>query len=74
MNKFQISLAAARVNAGLTQEAAAKALKVRKETVVAWEKGKTEPKISQFREICSLYRIPEDFIFMPSESIKNEFL
>lgn len=38
MDKFQISLAAARVNAGLTQEEVAKAMKVGKQTIVSWEK------------------------------------
>ena len=50
MGKFQISLAAARVNAGLTQEEAAKALKVGKQTIVSWEKGNSEPKMSQSRQ------------------------
>ena len=47
MEKFQISLAAARVNAGLTQKDVAKALKVGKQTIVSWEKGNSEPKMSQ---------------------------
>ena len=44
MDKFQISLAAARVNAGLTQEEVAKAMKVGKQTIVSWEKGNSERK------------------------------
>ena len=51
MDKFQISLAAARVNAGLTQEEVAKAMKVGKQTIVSWEKGNSEPKMSQSREL-----------------------
>ena len=68
MGKFQISLAAARINAGLTQEEAAKALKVGKQTIVNWEKGKSEPKMSQSRQLSELYKIPLDYIFLSEES------
>nr|DAZ44729.1 MAG TPA: helix-turn-helix domain protein [Caudoviricetes sp.] len=68
MEKFQISLAAARVNAGLTQDDVAKALKVGKQTIVNWEKGKSEPRMSQSRELSDLYKIPLDYIFLPTES------
>ena len=68
MAEIQISLAAARVNAGLTQDDVARAMKVSKNTVVAWEKGMTEPKISQSRELSQLYNIPLDNIFLPSKS------
>ena len=61
MEKFQISLAAARVNAGLTQDDVAKALKVGKQTIVNWEKGKSEPRMSQSRELSDLYQIKFDF-------------
>ncbi len=66
--EFQISLAAARVNARLTQEDVAKALNVGKQTIVSWEKGKSEPKMSQSRELSNLYHIPLDYIFLPQES------
>ena len=68
MEKFQISLAAARVNAGLTQDDVAKALKVGKQTIVNWEKGKSEPRMSQSRELSDLYKIPLDYIILPTES------
>lgn len=63
-----ISLAAARVDAGLTQEDVAKALHVTKNTVVAWEKGTSEPKISQAKALCELYNRPIDDIFLPTKS------
>lgn len=50
-----ISLAAARVDAKLTQQEAASALGVSQATIVAWEKGTAEPKISQANELCKLY-------------------
>lgn len=66
--KFQISLAAARVNAGLTQEEAAKMVHVSKQSIVNWEKGKSEPNISQFRALCDVYGIHQDYIFLPIKS------
>ena len=66
--RFQISLAAARVNAGLTQDDTAKKLHVTKQTIVNWEKGASEPSITQARSLSDLYDIPLDYIFLPSES------
>lgn len=68
MAEIQISLAAARVNAGLTQEDVAKKLKVSKNTLVNWEKGLSEPSISQGRELSYAYKIPLDNIFLPGKS------
>lgn len=68
MEKIQISLAAARVNAGLTQEDVAKLMKVGKQTIVSWEKGKSEPKMSQSRQLSEIYNIPLDYIFLPEKS------
>lgn len=68
MTKFQISLAAARVNADLTQSDVAKALKISKQTIVNWEKGKSEPSINQGRMLEELYKIPMDYIFLPMKS------
>lgn len=65
---IKISLAAARVNAGLTQEEVARHMHVSKNTVVAWEKGNTEPKISQAKELSRLYEMPLDLIFLPETS------
>ncbi len=68
MEKLQISLAAARVNAGLTQETASKKMKVSKNTLVNWEKGISEPTITQGRKLSELYNIPLDYIFLPTKS------
>ena len=65
---IQISLEAARVNAGLTQDAAAERLSVSKQTLINWEKGRSEPSISQARLIESTYGIPLDNIYLPSKS------
>ena len=68
MEKIQITLAAARVNAGLTQEEVARTMKVSKNTLVNWEKGTSEPTISQGRELSKLYNMPLDNIFLPYKS------
>ena len=65
LERLRISLAAARVNAGMTQEDVAKHLKVGKQTIVSWEKGDSEPKISQALALSNLYQIPLDNIFLP---------
>lgn len=65
MDKLQISLAAARVNAGMTQKEVANALGVGNQTIVSWEKGTTEPKASQVIEMSRLFNIPIDNIFLP---------
>lgn len=66
--EFQISLAAARVNAGLTQDDVAKEMHVGKQTIVNWEKGNSEPKLEQARALSALYNMPLDYILLPWES------
>lgn len=65
----KISLAAARVNAGLLQEVAAVKLHVTAETLRSWEKGMTVPSYDKFMEICRLYDYPADFIFCGKRSL-----
>lgn len=60
---MRITLAAARVNAGLTQGAVAKEMQVGKQTIVNWEKGKTQPSILQSRRLSKLYNMPLENIF-----------
>ena len=68
MEKIQISLAAARVNAGLTQADVAKEMHVSKQTIINWEKGKVVPGIPQIEMLSRLYKIPQDYIFLPCYS------
>lgn len=68
MEKIKISLAAARVNAGLTQSDVSKKMHISKQTIVNWEKGISEPKISQMDELLNLYKISRDYIFLPFKS------
>lgn len=65
MEKLRISLAAARVNANMTQDDVAKKLGVAKNTIVAWEKGENEPKVTQALALSEIYGIPLDNIFLP---------
>ena len=58
----RLSLVAARVDAGLTQEAVGKALNVAKKTVSNWEKGKTAPSSIQVAKLCELYGRPYEEI------------
>ncbi len=68
MEKLQISLAAARVNAGLTQDDVARKMRVSKRTVVNWEKGNVIPNFAVLNTLSELYGMPYDYIFLPSKS------
>ncbi len=63
MELLKISLAAARVNAGLTQEDVAKIMHVSKGTIVNWEKGKVIPKPAEVKMMSEIYHMPQDYIF-----------
>ena len=65
MGDYKISLASARVNAGMTQENVAKAMGVSKNTIVNWENGKVEMKPAQFKMYCQVVGAPEDVIILP---------
>jgi Predicted transcriptional regulators len=69
--KIQISLAAARVNANLTQEEVAAIMGVSKTTIVNWEKGRIVPGIPEMSMLSQVYKIPQDYIFLPSYSTKS---
>lgn len=67
--EIRISMAAARVNAKLTQDEASKALHVTKQTLVNWEKGATQPKIEQAELMSRLYGIPyQNIIFVEQKT------
>ena len=65
MAGYKISLAAARVNADMTQQQVAEILKISKVTLVSWEKGKTKIPFNALLNLCELYRVPVDLIFVP---------
>lgn len=68
METLKISLAAARVNANLTQDEVSRRLHVGKRTVVNWEKGKSTPSFIVLNALSNLYGIPIDNIILPKKS------
>lgn len=68
---IQISLAAVRVNANLTQLELAKKMEVDRQTVINWEKGYTKittPWLLMFADKCNF---PVDNISLPIKSTKS---
>lgn len=65
---IRISLAAARVNAKLTQEDVAKRMKIGKRTIINWEKGVVMPSFADINMLSNIYGIPIDNIFLPDKS------
>lgn len=64
----KISMAAARVNAKLTQEQLAEKMGVSRQTVLDWENGKREIRTAYFHLFCSIVGFSESDIFLPTES------
>lgn len=56
--EFKISLKAARVNAGYSQESASKESGIARSTLAKWEEGRTEPRASDFQKLCAIYKVP----------------
>lgn len=67
-NVLKISLAAARVNAKLTQSDVARKLGKTKQTIVNWENGRTIIDTANFTLLSEIYGIPQDNIFLPNQS------
>lgn len=65
MSEFKISLAAARVNAGLTQKKVGELLHKGKQTIHNWENGKTKIDYGNLETLCRLYKIDRKYIFLP---------
>lgn len=69
---IQISLAAARVNAGLTQAEVAEKMGVSRQTIINWELGKIASLgIPEMKMLSDIYGIPQDNIFLPVNSTKS---
>ena len=67
MNKEEIGkiLKETRINAGLTQAQVAERLGKRQQAIGNWETGYSQPDINSLLNICSLYGISLDAVFLP---------
>lgn len=64
---MKITLKAARVNRGLTQQEVAKAVKKSKNTIVNYENGKSIPDVEMGKALAELYGCSvDDLIFLPN--------
>ena len=65
---MKLTLKAARVNAGLTQEEVAKKVKKSKNTIVNYESGKRSPDMVTGKALAKLYGCSvDDLIFLPND-------
>lgn len=64
----QITLRAARVNAGLTLVEASKILGINKDTLSKYERDSTDIPRSIFLKVEDLYKLPVECIFFGNES------
>lgn len=62
---MQITLKAARVNAGMTRKDVEKSVGINAETLKGWEYGKFEPRAKMFLKLCHLYNVAPTDIFLP---------
>jgi DNA-binding XRE family transcriptional regulator len=68
----RITMAAARVNAGLTQEELAAQLGVTRQTYASWEAGKAEMKTAYFIAFCQIVGFNSDDIVLPFEFTESK--
>lgn len=67
---MEITLKAARINAGLDRKTAADGIGVTSETLGSWESGTTFPNVPQIMKIEELYGVKySDIKFMPKCSV-----
>ena len=62
---IKISMAAARVNAGLTQKQLADFCGVSEGTVIKWESGERVPRADKLPVLEAAYGIPLDYVRFP---------
>lgn len=65
---MQITLKAARINAGKTMDESAKAAGVTERTLSKWENGQTYPTIDKLYRLCKFYDVQLDALsFLPQQ-------
>lgn len=62
---YTVSLRAARVNSGLRQSDSAAYVGVSTKTICNWESGRSFPPADALINLCELYKVPIDLIFLP---------
>jgi len=68
---LQVTLKAARVNAGITQEQAAEIIGISRSLIQNWERGKSFPDAMHLKKIENAYGVSyDDIIFLPSKTLK----
>lgn len=66
-----MTLKAARVNSGVTQEQAAKMMGISRSLIQNWERGKSFPDAMHLKKIETAYGVSyDDIIFLPSKTLK----
>ena len=71
MEMIKMTIPAARKNVNMTQKDLAEACGVSESTVSNWEKGKTEPTVSQAKRIGEVVGLHIDnIIFLTSHTVK----
>jgi transcriptional regulator with XRE-family HTH domain len=65
--EIKITLKAARVNAGLTQVEAARAVHRNKQTIINWEAGHTRITAADLQALADIYGIPAENIRIPDK-------
>ena len=67
---MRVTLKAARINAGFTQQEAAERIGVTSDTICNWERAKRFPKALHIRQIEKVYGVPYDnLIFLPNSTL-----
>ena len=59
---MELTLRAARVNAGLTQQQVFEKTGYARSTLTRWEKGETLPRMNDLAVLCKLYGVPSERI------------
>ena len=67
----KITLKAARVNAGMTQDDVARVLHRTKQTIVNWETGVTDIRYNDLQTLSELYQMPIEDIKIPERRGKT---
>lgn len=66
----KITLKAARVNAGFSQQQVADALGVSNKTISCWERGLSAPNVILYKKLCLLYAVSdENIVFLTPNTL-----